>query len=214
MSQQRTVSAAFVLQWWERVAEHHRHHPDAVRARTLDNALYWVCRANGAIRVEAGDGASSPMGDRTFWIESGPDADFDWIHGEIVFRSEAIDDGLGPDHLIAELEEFTGIDAHDAAVSGTNDFSVAKGLVRAQRNLPGGGRNEEVTKQTLADWRSALADTQYDERERHLDPSEEPARLLRRVDYAINHGGEGLTPDDVGRIEELTGIDAEYTEPT
>jgi hypothetical protein len=113
--QQRTVSAAIVRQWWERVEEHHRHHPDAGRARALDNALYWVCRANGAIRLASGDGAPSPRGDRTFWIESGPDPTFDWVQGEIVFRSEAIDDGLGPDHLIAELEAFTGIKAHVAA---------------------------------------------------------------------------------------------------
>jgi hypothetical protein len=212
MSQQRTVRAAIVLQWWERVAEHHRHHPDAVRARALDNALYWVCRANGAIRVAAGDGEPSPVGDRTFWIESGPNADFDWVHGEIVFRGEAIDDGLGPDHLIAELEAFTGINAHDAAASGTSASSFAKAPVRAWQDPWGGGRDEEVTEQTLAAWRSALEDTRDDERERDLNPSEEPARLLRRVHQALNHGAAALAPDDVARIEELTGIDAEYTQ--
>ena len=113
--QQRTVSAAIVLHWWERVEEHRRHNANDLRARALDNALYWVCRANGAIRVASGDGAPSARGDRTFWIESGPDPTFDWVHGEIVFRSEAIDDGLGPDHLIAELEAFTGINAPFAA---------------------------------------------------------------------------------------------------
>jgi hypothetical protein len=108
---QRTVRASTVLAWWEKVEEYRRHHPNAVRARALDNALYWVCRGNGAIRVESGDGEPNPPGDRTFWIESGSDATFDWVNGEIVFRSEAIEDGLRSDHLIAELEAFTGIDA-------------------------------------------------------------------------------------------------------
>ena len=115
--QQRTVRASTVLAWWEKVEEQHRHHPNAVRARALDNALYWVCRGNGAIRVEAGDGEPSPPGDRTFWIESGPDATFDWVNGEIVFRGEVIEDGLGPDHLIAQLEAFTGMKEHAAADS-------------------------------------------------------------------------------------------------
>jgi hypothetical protein len=115
--QQRTVSASTVLAWWEKVEAHHRHHPSAVRARALDNALYWVCRGNGAIRVEAGDGEPSPPGDRNFWIESGPEATFDWINGVIVFRSETIEDGLGPDHLIAELEAFTGINERTPTAS-------------------------------------------------------------------------------------------------
>ena len=114
---QRTVSASTVLAWWEKVEEHRRLHPNAVRARALDNALYWVCRGNGAIRVKAGDGEPSPPGDRTFWMESGPDATFDWVTGEIVFRSEAIEDRLGPDHLIAELEAFTGVNEYTAAAS-------------------------------------------------------------------------------------------------
>jgi hypothetical protein len=115
--QQRTVRASKVLEWWEKVEAHRRHHPNAVRARALDNALYWVCRGNGAIRVEPGDGKPSPAGDRTFWIEAGPDATFDWVNGEIVFRREAIEDGLGPDRLIAELEAFTGINEHHEAAS-------------------------------------------------------------------------------------------------
>jgi hypothetical protein len=37
--QQRTVNASTVLAWWEKIEEHHRHHPNAARARALDNAL-------------------------------------------------------------------------------------------------------------------------------------------------------------------------------
>ena len=115
--QQRTVNASTVLQWWEKVEEHRRHNAYDLRARALDNALYWVCRGNGAIRVESGDDAPSPAGDRTFWIESGPDAHFDWTNGEIVFRQEVIEGALTPDQLIAQLEEYTGITEHAADAS-------------------------------------------------------------------------------------------------
>jgi hypothetical protein len=211
MDEPRTVSAATVLQWWKRVEERRRHHPDALRARALDNTLYWVCRGNGAIRVETGDGEPSPYGDRTFWIESGPDADFDWVQGEIVFRSETIEDGLGPDQLIAELAAFTGITAYPAP--GLTAPSVATGLLRVWRDAAGGVHQEDVTDQTLAAWRSALEDTRDDERERHLAQSEEPARLLALIRQTLDHGG-ALAPDDVARIEDLTGIDAAYTETT
>jgi hypothetical protein len=69
----------------------------------------------------------------------------------------------------------------------------------------------QVTEWTLATWRSALEDTQDDERERHIALPEEPARLLALIRQALDHGGAALAPDVVARIEELTGIDAEYT---
>ena len=72
----------------------------------------------------------------------------------------------------------------------------------------------EVTEWTLAAWRSALEDTQDDERERHIELPEEPARLLTLIRRALAEGGAALAPDDVARIEELTGIDAEYSEST
>jgi hypothetical protein len=68
----------------------------------------------------------------------------------------------------------------------------------------------EVTERTLAAWRSALEDTRDDERERHLDLDEESGRLVALVRQALDEGGAALPPDDVARIEELTGIDAEY----
>ena len=70
----------------------------------------------------------------------------------------------------------------------------------------------EVTARTLAAWRSALEDTRDDERERHLDLDEESGRLVALVRQALDEGGAALPPDDVARIEELTGIDAEYGE--
>jgi hypothetical protein len=72
--------------------------------------------------------------------------------------------------------------------------------------------DREVTNWTLAAWRSAVEDTQDDERERHIDLPEEPARLLALIRQALDQGSTALTPDDIARIEELTGIDAEYTE--
>ena len=72
----------------------------------------------------------------------------------------------------------------------------------------------EVTEWTLAAWRSALEDTQDDERERHIDLPKEPTRLLALIRQALDQGGAALAPDDVARIEELTGIDAQYTEST
>jgi hypothetical protein len=70
----------------------------------------------------------------------------------------------------------------------------------------------KITTWTLAAWRSALDDTQDDERERHIVLPAEPARLLALIRQALDHGSATLSPDDIAQIEELTGIDAEYTE--
>ena len=70
----------------------------------------------------------------------------------------------------------------------------------------------KITTWTLAAWRSALEDTQDDERERHIALPEDPARLLALIRQALDQGGATLSPDDIARIEELAGIDAEYRE--
>jgi hypothetical protein len=70
-----------------------------------------------------------------------------------------------------------------------------------------------LTKRTLAAWRSELANLRVAERQRSANLSVETGRLLEVVGQALAQGGGPLPPDDVARIEELTRINAAYTEP-
>ncbi len=92
---QRKVKAATVLAWWNGITMKLAADPADMTTRGLENALYFVCRKNGAMLKR---GVVGP-----------PDAAFDWAHGEMIFEV------LQPEGLIAELEQATGIMEHDAA---------------------------------------------------------------------------------------------------
>ncbi len=106
-SQGRTVKAATVLAWWDRIVEKVAEDPTDMQIRGLENALYFVCRRNGA-KLSRG----KPVAQR-----AGPAADaagFDWTSGNIIF------DVLQPDGLVAELERVTGIPEHTHGQPGAS----------------------------------------------------------------------------------------------
>ena len=81
------------------------------------------------------------------------------------------------------------------------------------------GRNAEMTRedratpvihQTLAAWRSALVTLRDEERRRGVGLSPETGRLLEIVGQALAQGEGVLPPDDIARIETLTGNGARY----
>lgn len=67
-----------------------------------------------------------------------------------------------------------------------------------------------VTHRTLAAWRAALVTLRDEERRHGARLSPETGRLLEIVGQALAQGGGVLPPDDIGQIEELTGIGAQY----
>jgi hypothetical protein len=67
-----------------------------------------------------------------------------------------------------------------------------------------------VLYQTLAAWRATLVALRDGERRRGAGLSPETGRLLETVGQALAQGGGALPPDDVARIENLTGIGAQY----
>jgi hypothetical protein len=67
-----------------------------------------------------------------------------------------------------------------------------------------------VTHRTLAAWRAALVTLRDEERRHGARLSPETGRLLEIVGQALAQGGGVLPPDDIGQIEALTGIGAQY----
>ncbi len=104
--QQRTVKGSTVLAWWDRITEKVAQDPTDMQTRGLENALYFVCRRNGAKLTRGKAGASSPESERAASGDTPPPPGFDWTGGEMVF------DVLQPDGLVAELERVTGIPEH------------------------------------------------------------------------------------------------------
>ena len=104
--QQRTVKGATVLAWWDRMVEKVAQDPADMQIRGLENALYFVCRRNGAKLTRGQPVASRPENLSPAGGDNAPPAGFDWTNGEIVF------DVLQPDGLVAELERVTGIPEH------------------------------------------------------------------------------------------------------
>jgi hypothetical protein len=111
-SNQRTVKGPTVLAWWDRITEKVAQNPADMQLRGLENALYFVCRRNGA-KLTRGKTVARPAEGEP--VDSGgapPPAGFDWEHGEMVF------DVLQPDGLVAELERVTGIPEHSHGQPG------------------------------------------------------------------------------------------------
>jgi hypothetical protein len=55
--QQRTVKGATVLAWWDRITEKLAQDPADLQSKGLENALYVVCRRNGANLTRGKTGA-------------------------------------------------------------------------------------------------------------------------------------------------------------
>ena len=110
--QQRTVKAATVLAWWDRMVEIVAQNPADMEIRGLENALYFVCRRNGAKLTRGKPGARPAEGEGVGGVPPVPG--FDWENGEMVF------DVLQPDGLVAELERVTGIPEHPNRLPGAN----------------------------------------------------------------------------------------------
>ena len=104
---QRKVKAATVLAWWNGVTTKLAADPADMTTRGLENALYFVCRKNGAMLKRGIVGVPPPT------ANAAPAAPFDWERGEITFEV------LQPEGLIAELEQVTGIPEHDPAQPGS-----------------------------------------------------------------------------------------------
>jgi len=105
---QRKVKAATVLAWWNGITIKLAADPTDMTTRGLENALYFVCRKNGAM-LKRGVVGVPPQNAQSLAGNAAPAAAFDWEHGEMVFEV------LQPEGLIAELEQATGIPEHDAA---------------------------------------------------------------------------------------------------
>ena len=104
--QGRTVKGATVLAWWDRLVEKVAADPADMQMRGLENALYFVCRRNGAKLTRGKPVARRPEGEGAASGDAPPAPGFDWMNGEMVF------DVLQPDGLVAELERVTGIPEH------------------------------------------------------------------------------------------------------
>ena len=68
-----------------------------------------------------------------------------------------------------------------------------------------------VTHQTLAAWQSTLVQLRDEERRHAAGLSLETGRLLEMVGQALAQGGGVLPPDDIAKVEALTGIGAHYS---
>ena len=112
--QQRTVQGPTVLAWWDRITEKVAQDPTDMQISGLENALYFVCRRNGAKLTRGKTVALPALDEDTANRDTPPAIGFDWTNGEMVF------DVLQPDGLVAELERVTGIPEHSHGQSGAS----------------------------------------------------------------------------------------------
>ncbi len=112
--QGRTVKGSTVLAWWDRMVEKVAADPADMQLRGLENALYFVCRRNGAKLTRGKPVARLPELPETAAGDGPAQPGFDWTDGEMVF------DVLQPDGLVAELERVTGIPEHPNGQPGAN----------------------------------------------------------------------------------------------
>lgn len=112
--QGRTVKASTVLAWWDRMVEKIAQDPTDMQIRGLENALYFVCRRNGAKLTRGKPVTQHPETPGAVEGDGPAQPGFDWTDGEMVF------DVLQPEGLVAELERVTGIPEHANGGSGSS----------------------------------------------------------------------------------------------